>query len=81
MIFGVKVRQICLVALKRDHEFVNCVHEGTIETHQQVRQMHMIASLDRQFSLLYTLLREHIIDNVDYKVRKSSLASVADRCD
>ncbi|KAL9284443.1 DEAD-box ATP-dependent RNA helicase 31 [Arabidopsis thaliana] len=63
-----EVRQICLVALRRDHEFVNCVHEGTIETHQQVRQMHMIASLDRHFSLLYTLLREHIMDNVDYKV-------------
>ncbi|KAG7539066.1 Helicase superfamily 1/2 ATP-binding domain [Arabidopsis suecica] len=63
-----EVRQICLVALRRDHEFVNCVHEGTIETHQQVRQMHMIASLDRHFSLLYTLLRQHIMDNVDYKV-------------
>ncbi|XP_024007054.1 DEAD-box ATP-dependent RNA helicase 31 [Eutrema salsugineum] len=63
-----EVRQICLVALRRDHEFINCVHEGTGETHQQVRQMHMIASLDRHFSLLYTLLREHIADNVDYKV-------------
>ncbi|XP_019093943.1 PREDICTED: DEAD-box ATP-dependent RNA helicase 31-like [Camelina sativa] len=63
-----EVRQICLVALRRDHEFVNCVHEGTGETHQQVRQTHMIASLDRHFSLLYTLLRGHIMDNVDYKV-------------
>ncbi|XP_006281746.2 DEAD-box ATP-dependent RNA helicase 31 [Capsella rubella] len=63
-----EVRQICLIALRRDHEFVNCVHEGTGETHQQVRQTHMIASLDRHFSLLYTLLREHIMDNVDYKV-------------
>ncbi|KAL1204015.1 DEAD-box ATP-dependent RNA helicase 31 [Cardamine amara subsp. amara] len=63
-----EVRQICLIALRRDHEFVNCVHEGTGETHQHVRQMHMIASLDRHFSLLYTLLREHIMDNVDYKV-------------
>ncbi|CAA7034919.1 unnamed protein product [Microthlaspi erraticum] len=63
-----EVRQICLIALRRDHEFVNCVHEGTGETHQQVKQMHMIASLDRHFSLLYTLLREHIADNVDYKV-------------
>ncbi|VVB17904.1 unnamed protein product [Arabis nemorensis] len=63
-----EVRQICLIALRRDHEFINCVHEGTGETHQQVRQMHMIASLDRHFSLLYTLLREHIANNVDYKV-------------
>ncbi|CAN8251751.1 unnamed protein product [Cochlearia groenlandica] len=63
-----EVRQICLIALRRDHEFINCVHEGAGETHQQVTQMHMIASLDRQFSLLYTLLREHIAGNVDYKV-------------
>ncbi|KAF8112532.1 hypothetical protein N665_0063s0018 [Sinapis alba] len=63
-----EVRQMCLVALRRDHEFINCVHEGTGETHQQVRQIHMIASLDKHFSLLYTLLRAHIADNVDYKV-------------
>ncbi|KAG2327014.1 hypothetical protein Bca52824_009742 [Brassica carinata] len=63
-----EVRQMCLVALRRDHEFINCVHEGTGETHQQVRQTHMIASLDKHFSLLYTLLRAHIADNVDYKV-------------
>ncbi|CAH8346390.1 unnamed protein product [Eruca vesicaria subsp. sativa] len=63
-----EVRQMCLVALRRDHEFINCVHEGTGETHQQVKQMHMIASLDKHFSLLYTLLRAHIADNVDYKV-------------
>lgn len=73
---GVKVRQMCLVALRRDHEFINCVHEGTGETHQQVRQTHMIASLDKHFSLLYTLLRAHIADNVDYKVHKSSSAPV-----
>ncbi|CAN6822029.1 unnamed protein product [Brassica oleracea var. botrytis] len=63
-----EVRQMCLVALRRDHEFINCVHEGTGETHQQVRQTHMIASLDKHFSLLYALLRAHIADNVDYKV-------------
>ncbi|EOA19348.1 hypothetical protein CARUB_v10000281mg [Capsella rubella] len=63
-----EVRQICHVALKRDHEFINCVQEGTGETHQKVTQMYMIASLDRHFSLLYVLLKEHIADNVDYKV-------------
>ncbi|KAL0736268.1 hypothetical protein Bca4012_012478 [Brassica carinata] len=30
--------------------------------------MYMIASLDRHFSLIYVLLKEHIADNPDYKV-------------
>ena len=34
---GAKVRQICHVALKQDHEFVNCVQEGSDETHQKVK--------------------------------------------
>ncbi|KAL0736280.1 hypothetical protein Bca4012_012490 [Brassica carinata] len=63
-----EVRQICHIALKRDHEFINCVQEGSGETHQKVKQMYMIASLDRHFSLLYVLLKEHIADNPDYKV-------------
>ncbi|KAE8662459.1 DEAD-box ATP-dependent RNA helicase 25 [Hibiscus syriacus] len=29
--------------------------------------MHMIASLDKHFSLLYDLLQEHVADDVDYK--------------
>ncbi|KAL3536715.1 hypothetical protein ACH5RR_000081 [Cinchona calisaya] len=63
-----EVRHICHIALKRDHEFINTVQEGSEETHSQVRQMHMVAPLDRQFALLYTLLKEHIADDVDYKV-------------
>ncbi|CAH8281649.1 unnamed protein product [Eruca vesicaria subsp. sativa] len=62
------VRQICHVALKQDHEFVNCVQEGSGETHQKVSQMYMIASLDRHFSLIYALLKKHIAENLDYKV-------------
>uniref|UniRef100_A0A5B7BIP0 ATP-dependent RNA helicase n=1 Tax=Davidia involucrata TaxID=16924 RepID=A0A5B7BIP0_DAVIN len=63
-----EVRQICHIALKRDHEFINTVQEGTEETHAQVRQMHLVAPLDKHFSLLYVLLKEHIADDVDYKV-------------
>ncbi|PNY08991.1 DEAD-box ATP-dependent RNA helicase 31-like protein [Trifolium pratense] len=33
-----------------------------------VRQMHLIAPLDKHFSLLYVILKEHITDDVDYKV-------------
>ncbi|XP_027162276.1 DEAD-box ATP-dependent RNA helicase 31-like [Coffea eugenioides] len=63
-----EVRHICHIALKRDHEFINTVQEGSEETHSQVRQMHMVAPLDKHFTLLYTLLKEHIADDVDYKV-------------
>jgi hypothetical protein len=30
--------------------------------------MHLVASLDKQFSILYGLLKDHISENVDYKV-------------
>lgn len=93
-----KVRQICHIALKRDHEFINTVQEGSEETHSQVRpcndfiflhdqiriltvdvlilknminqvrQMHLVAPLEMQFPLLYVLLKEHIANDVDYKV-------------
>ncbi|XP_061349836.1 DEAD-box ATP-dependent RNA helicase 31-like [Gastrolobium bilobum] len=63
-----EVRQVCHIALRRDHEFINTVKEGTEETHSQVRQMHLVSPLDKHFSLLYVLLKEHIADDVDYKV-------------
>ncbi|KAK7281408.1 hypothetical protein RIF29_09378 [Crotalaria pallida] len=63
-----EVRQVCHIALRRDHEYINTVQEGSEETHSQVRQTHLVASLDKHFSLLYTLLKEHIADDVEYKV-------------
>ncbi|PSS24217.1 DEAD-box ATP-dependent RNA helicase [Actinidia chinensis var. chinensis] len=63
-----EVRRICHIALKRDHEFIDTVGQGTEETHSQVRQMHLVAPLDKHFSLLYSLLKEHISHDVDYKV-------------
>ncbi|RCV21813.1 hypothetical protein SETIT_4G167800v2 [Setaria italica] len=63
-----EVRQVCHIAMKRDLEFVNTVEEGSEETHSQVKQMHLVAPLDKQFSILYGLLTDHISENVDYKV-------------
>ncbi|KAK9056127.1 hypothetical protein SSX86_027216 [Deinandra increscens subsp. villosa] len=63
-----EVLQICHIALKRDHEYINTVEEGSEETHTQVQQKHMIAPLDMQFPLLYTLLKDHITNDADYKV-------------
>ncbi|KAK4411495.1 DEAD-box ATP-dependent RNA helicase 31 [Sesamum angolense] len=54
--------------IERDHEFINTVEEGSEDTHAQVRQMHLVAPLDKHFSLLYTLLKEHIADDVNYKI-------------
>ena len=31
--------------------------------------MHLVVPLENQFSLLYTILKEHISDDVNYKVR------------
>ncbi|CAN4108404.1 unnamed protein product [Withania somnifera] len=63
-----EVRQICHIALKRDHEFINTVEEGSEETHAQVQQMHLVSPLESHFSLLYALLKEHIAVDVNYKV-------------
>ncbi|TKY64060.1 DEAD-box ATP-dependent RNA helicase 31 [Spatholobus suberectus] len=63
-----EVRQVCHIALRRDHEFINTVQEGTEETHSQVHQTHLVSPLDKHFSLLYVLLKDHIADDVDYKV-------------
>ncbi|KDP28500.1 hypothetical protein JCGZ_14271 [Jatropha curcas] len=63
-----EVRQICHFALKRDHKFINTVEEGAEETNSQVRQTHLVAPLDKHFPLLYVLLKDHIADNIDFKV-------------
>ncbi|CAL5195964.1 unnamed protein product [Lathyrus oleraceus] len=62
------VHQVCNIALKKDFEFISTVQEGTEETHSKVHQMHLVAPLDKHFSLLYVILKEHIADDVDYKV-------------
>ncbi|CAL0307956.1 unnamed protein product [Lupinus luteus] len=63
-----EVRQICHIALRRDHKYINTVQEGSEETHSRVGQTHLVATLDRHFSIVYTLLMEHIVDDVEYKV-------------
>ncbi|XP_042464783.1 DEAD-box ATP-dependent RNA helicase 31-like [Zingiber officinale] len=63
-----EVRQICYIAMRRDLEFINTVEEGTEETHSHVRQMQLVAPLEKHFSTLYSVLTEHISENADYKV-------------
>ncbi|CAH9106299.1 unnamed protein product [Cuscuta epithymum] len=63
-----EVRHISHIALKRDHEFINTVKQGSEETHSQVQQMYLVAPLDKQFPLVYSMLRDHIAEDVNYKV-------------
>ncbi|CAH9126644.1 unnamed protein product [Cuscuta epithymum] len=63
-----EVRHISHIALKRDHEFINTVKEGSEETHSQVQQMYLVSPLDKQFPLVYSMLRDHIAEDVNYKV-------------
>ncbi|CAI8607668.1 unnamed protein product [Vicia faba] len=63
-----EVRQVCHIAMKRDFEYINTVQEGSEDTHSQVRQMHLVEPLEKHFHLLYAILKEHIADDVEYKV-------------
>eukprot|EP00262_Sarcandra_glabra_P016261 TRINITY_DN5249_c0_g1_i1.p1 TRINITY_DN5249_c0_g1~~TRINITY_DN5249_c0_g1_i1.p1 ORF type:complete len:712 (-),score=115.67 TRINITY_DN5249_c0_g1_i1:291-2426(-) len=63
-----EVKQICHIALKREHEFINTVEEGDEETHSQVGQMHLVAPLSNHFSILHIILTKHISEDVEYKV-------------
>ncbi|KAG6531792.1 hypothetical protein ZIOFF_005616 [Zingiber officinale] len=62
------VRQICHISLKKDYKFISTVEEGSEETHSQVKQMHLIAPLEKHFSILYCILKKHISEDFDYKV-------------
>ncbi|KAF6140885.1 hypothetical protein GIB67_042298 [Kingdonia uniflora] len=63
-----EVRQICHVALKKDYEFINTVEEGSEETHSQVKQLYLVSPLDKQFSFLDVLLKDHIVNDAEFKV-------------
>ncbi|KAJ6850943.1 DEAD-box ATP-dependent RNA helicase 31-like [Iris pallida] len=63
-----EVRQMTHIAMNKNHEFINTVEVGTEETHSQVRQMHLSADLDMQFPVLYSILKEHISEDAEYKI-------------
>lgn len=50
----------------------NCIVDGVAFTYGmnsfQVKQMHLVAPLDKHFALLYSILKEHIGEEADYKV-------------
>jgi ATP-dependent RNA helicase MSS116 len=63
-----EVRQMCHVAMKKDHVFINTVQEGDEETHSQVNQVYLVSPLDQHFSILYDVLKNHVAEDAAYKV-------------
>lgn len=63
-----EVHKVARIALKRDHEFINTVEEGSEETHSKVCQSSIIASHENHFHIVYAVLREHISQDPEYKV-------------
>lgn len=63
-----EVHKVSQIALKRDHEFINTVEEGSEETHSKVCQSSIIASHERHFNIVYAVLKGHISQDPDYKV-------------
>uniref|UniRef100_A0A0C9S689 ATP-dependent RNA helicase n=1 Tax=Wollemia nobilis TaxID=56998 RepID=A0A0C9S689_9CONI len=63
-----EVHQVALLALRRDHEFINTVEEGSEETHSKVSQRSIVASHEDHFHIIYAILKEHISQDPEYKV-------------
>ncbi|GLJ36945.1 hypothetical protein SUGI_0747240 [Cryptomeria japonica] len=63
-----EVHQVSQVALRREHEFINTVEEGSEETHSKVLQSSIVASHDSHFSLIYAILKGHVSEDPEYKV-------------
>ncbi|CAL9104914.1 DEAD-box ATP-dependent RNA helicase 48 isoform X1 [Musa acuminata AAA Group] len=64
-------REVCRISqlvLKRDHIFVDTVGLGCVETHAKVLQAYLIAPHQLHYHLVYNLLKEHMQQELDYKV-------------
>ncbi|XP_006648157.1 DEAD-box ATP-dependent RNA helicase 48 [Oryza brachyantha] len=63
-----EVRRVSQLVLKRDHVFVDTVGLGAVETPNKVEQLYHIVPHELHFHMVYRLLREHIDQEMDYKV-------------
>uniref|UniRef100_A0A0D9VMX3 ATP-dependent RNA helicase n=1 Tax=Leersia perrieri TaxID=77586 RepID=A0A0D9VMX3_9ORYZ len=63
-----EVRRVSQLVLKRDHVFVDTVGLGAVETPTKVEQLYLTVPHELHFHMVYRLLREHIDQEVDYKV-------------
>ncbi|XP_043716557.1 probable DEAD-box ATP-dependent RNA helicase 48 [Telopea speciosissima] len=63
-----EVRRISQLVLKREHVFIDTVGLGSVETHDKVKQLYIVAPHELHFQIVYQLLKEHIEHMLDYKV-------------
>ncbi|KAL4191671.1 hypothetical protein AMTRI_Chr07g81720 [Amborella trichopoda] len=63
-----EVRRISQLVLKKDHVYIDTVGLGGQDTHAKVLQSYLIASHDSHFHITYLILKEHIMQEPDYKV-------------
>ncbi|XP_074563562.1 DEAD-box ATP-dependent RNA helicase 48-like [Curcuma longa] len=63
-----EVRRVSQLVLKRDHIYVDTVGLGGVETHEKVLQSYIIAPHQVHFHLVYHILKEHLQQELDYKV-------------
>ncbi|CAK7335496.1 unnamed protein product [Dovyalis caffra] len=63
-----EVRRISQLVLKREHDFVNTVGIGCVETPAKIKQSFLVTPHELHFQVVHYLLKEHILKAPDYKV-------------
>ncbi|KAJ3672233.1 hypothetical protein LUZ60_006954 [Juncus effusus] len=63
-----EIRRISQLVLKRDHEFVDTVGLASAQNSSKVMQSYYILPHEMHFHMVYRLLKEHIMQEPDYKV-------------
>lgn len=63
-----EVRRVSQLVLNRDHVFVDTVGLGAVETPIKVQQQYLVVPHELHFHMVHRLLREHIDQEVNYKV-------------
>ncbi|KAE8779854.1 DEAD-box ATP-dependent RNA helicase 48-like [Hordeum vulgare] len=63
-----EVRRVSQMVLNKEHVFVDTVGLGAVETPTKVQQQYLVVPHELHFHMVHRLLREHIDQEVDYKV-------------
>lgn len=63
-----EVRRISQLVLKKEHDYIDTVGQGCVETHAKVKQSYLIAPHELHFQVVHHLLKEHTSLVHDYKV-------------
>lgn len=62
------MKSMCEIALKKGYTYIDTVGEDNVETHMKVQQEYLLVPLEKQLSILYALLKEHAVEDPDFKV-------------